>query len=96
VTKFFPQTNGPIAKIGENEGSLHLGVCSVCPEIRRSEDWGSCVCLVIEPRLISAATGAIFIPRFALSGSDTGGLNATLAMKITLVITEIKRRSIWG
>jgi hypothetical protein len=26
----FRQTNGPIANISENEGSLHFGVCSGC------------------------------------------------------------------
>jgi hypothetical protein len=25
--QFFRRTNGPIAKISENEGSLHLGAC---------------------------------------------------------------------
>jgi hypothetical protein len=28
--QFFSSNNGPIAKISENEGSLHLGVCSGC------------------------------------------------------------------
>ncbi len=28
--QFFRQTNGPIAKISQNEGSLHLGVCFGC------------------------------------------------------------------
>jgi hypothetical protein len=50
----------------------------------------------IERRLFSATTGAIFIPKVAWSGSDTGGLHATFGMKITRVVTENKSRSIWG
>jgi len=50
----------------------------------------------IERRLFSATTGAIFFLKVALSGSDTGGLNATLAKKIAPVVAENKRRSIWG
>ena len=50
----------------------------------------------IERRLFSATTGAIFIPKVAWSGSDTGGLHATFRMKISRVVTENKSRSIWG
>ena len=47
-------------------------------------------------RLFSATTGAISVLKVALSGSDTQGLNATIAMKIALVVAENKRRPIWG
>jgi hypothetical protein len=50
-----------------------------------SQNFQSTTDAKIERRLISATTGAIFNPRVALSGSDTQGLNATLAMKIAPV-----------
>ena len=50
----------------------------------------------IERRLFSATTGVIFILKVALSGSDTGGLNASFRLKIAPVVAENKSRPIWG
>ena len=50
----------------------------------------------IERLLFSATTGVIFILKVALSGSDTGGLNATAGMTISPAATENKGCSIWG
>jgi hypothetical protein len=46
--------------------------------------------------LFSATTGAIFIPKLALSRSDTGELNVSFRLKIAPVVAENKSRPIWG
>jgi hypothetical protein len=50
----------------------------------------------IERRLFSETTGAIFIPKVALSPSVSEPLNASFRMKIAAAVTENKSRSIFA
>ena len=70
---------------------LHVKASKLIFNLSRQNDHAK-----IERRLFSATTGVIFILELALSGSDTGGLNATRAKKIAPVVAENKSRSIWG
>ena len=70
---------------------LHVKASKLIFNLSRQNDHAK-----IERRLFSATTGAIFILKVALSGSDTGGLNATRAKKIAPVVAENKRAAQFG